>query len=273
MAMQLSNLIMGLIVANWLDYGMAFYEGSNQWRFPCAFQIVLCIVVVTLGPFLPESPRYLCAINKQDEALTSLAALRGETRDAPNVVEEMNEILYAIAIENQEVGTWGDVCKDGGISGSTRVLIAFGANFFQQLSGINVISSLGPYVFQNSVGFDRRESLIVSGGLQAFYFLSSLIPWYTTDHIGRRKLFMFGSAGMSVCMLLSAIFIGLGGKGLGYGATVVLYLFQTFFTIGWQSNMWIYPSESFPSSSDSVVVRSPSYPNGFSHSLWSKSHH
>jgi len=26
----------------------------------------------------------------------------------------------------------------------------------------------------------------------------------------------------------------------------VLYIFQTFFTLGWQSNMWIYPSELLP---------------------------
>jgi MFS family permease len=33
MAMQLSNLIMGLIIANWLDYGMTqHYSGSVQWR-------------------------------------------------------------------------------------------------------------------------------------------------------------------------------------------------------------------------------------------------
>ena len=30
MAMQLSNLIMGIIIANWLDYGMSFYPGSIQ---------------------------------------------------------------------------------------------------------------------------------------------------------------------------------------------------------------------------------------------------
>lgn len=96
------------------------------------------------------------------------------------------------------------------------------------------------------MGFNRHQSLIVSGGLQAFYFISSLIPWYTVDRVGRRKLFMLGSAGMMVCMVVSAICIGIGGRGAGYGATVVLYLFQTFFTLGWQSNMWIYPSEMLP---------------------------
>jgi MFS family permease len=59
MAMQLSNLIMSLIIANWLDYGMSSYSGSIQWRFPCAFQIVFCIIVCCMAPFMPESPRCL----------------------------------------------------------------------------------------------------------------------------------------------------------------------------------------------------------------------
>ncbi|KKA17162.1 Hexose carrier protein, partial [Rasamsonia emersonii CBS 393.64] len=150
------------------------------------------------------------------------------------------------AVEAEEAGSWSDVFSDGGISGFTRVAIGFAANFFQQMSGVNVMSSLGPYVFQDSIGMSRHDALLVSGGLQVFYFLSSLIPWWAIDRVGRRKLFMIGSAGMGTCMLLSAIFVGIGTKGLGYAAAVVLYLFQTFFTLGWQSNMWIYPSELLP---------------------------
>ena len=134
MAMQLSNLTMGLIIANWLDYCMSFYAGSIQWRFPCAFQILFCIIVVILTPFLPESPRYLCATDQLKRATKVLAALRAGSLDAPDVVEEMEEIRYAIAIENQQTGSWSDVFHDNGISGSSRVLIGSMANFFQQLS-------------------------------------------------------------------------------------------------------------------------------------------
>lgn len=246
MAMQLSNLIMGLIIANWLDYGMSKYAGSVQWRFPCAFQIVFCAITLCFMPFLPESPRYLARINKIDLATKNLAALRGNHPDTPEIAEEMKEIQYAIEVEMSEEGSWSDVFRDGGISGSTRVAIGFAANFFQQLSGVNIISSLGPYIFQHSIGLSSNDALLVAGGLQVFYFLSSLIPWAIVDTAGRRKLFMIGSFGMGTCMMLSAIFVGLGTKGLGYGATVVLYLFQTFFTLGWQSNMWIYPSELLP---------------------------
>ncbi|KAK2764086.1 hypothetical protein FQN52_008776 [Onygenales sp. PD_12] len=245
MAMQLSNLIMGLIIANWLDYGMAFHPGSVQWRLPCAFQIVFCLIVLALVPFLPESPRYLCAAGRVEEATVALAALRGGEIDSETVTTELQEIQYALAVEDREAGSWTDVFRDNGISGWTRVAIAFSANFFQQLSGVNVMSSLGPYVFE-SIGMSRYEALLVAGGLQVYYFLSSLVPWYAVDRVGRRRLFMIGSVGMGVCMMLSAIFVGIGGKRLGYAAAVVLYIFHTFFTLGWQSNMWVYPSELLP---------------------------
>lgn len=181
-----------------------------------------------------------------DKATIALAALRGDHPDTPSIATEIQEIQYAISVERREMGSWADVFKDGGISGFTRVVIAFAANFFQQLSGVNVMSSLGPYIFEDSIGMSRYNALIVSGGLQVFYFLSSLIPWVIVDKAGRRRLFILGSTGMGTCMMLSAIFVGIGTKGLGYAAAVVLYIFQTFFTLGWQSNMWIYPSEMLP---------------------------
>ncbi|KAH0287093.1 putative hexose carrier protein [Aureobasidium namibiae CBS 147.97] len=246
-AMQLSNLIMGLIIANWLDYGMASYASSIQWRFPCAFQIAFCICIACLVPFLPESPRYLAKKGDSALAINNLAALRGMTQDDPELQQEMKDIEYIVEVEQREEGTWSDVFRDGGISGSTRVLIACVANALQQLTGSNVMSSFGPYIFQKSIGMTRHQALLVSGGLQVFFFVSSIIPWFIIDRVGRRRLFLFGSTGLAICMGLSAVFVGVkGNKSLGYGAAVMLYLYQTCFTVGWMSNMWVYPSELLP---------------------------
>ncbi|KAK9454001.1 putative hexose carrier protein [Dipodascopsis uninucleata] len=246
MAMQLSNLILGLIISNWLDYGMASYSGSISWRFPCAFQIVFCLIILCYIPFLPESPRYLFAVGKIEQGTHCLAALRAGYPDHPEIDKEIQQIQYALAVESEDVGTWSDVWKDNGISGFSRVAIAMSANAIQQLCGSNVMSSLGPYILQNSIGLSHYNSLLVSGGLQVFYFLSSLIPWYTIDIFGRRKLFMIGSVGMGICMTMSAILVGIGSKSCAYGAVVFLYLYQTCFTLGWQSNLWAYPSELLP---------------------------
>ncbi|KAK7202350.1 putative hexose carrier protein [Myxozyma melibiosi] len=247
MAMQLSNLIIGLIISNWLVYGMTTnHTGSVQWRFPISFQVLLAGAVISFLPFLPESPRYLASVGKNEAANYALAALRDGWPDDEKIAYEIKEIEYAIAVESEEVGSWSDVFHDNGISGFTRVAIAFSANFFQQMSGVNVMSSLGPYVFEVSIGMSNHNAMLVSGGLQVYYFLSSLIPWWTVDRVGRRKLFMIGSAGMGTCMMLSAVFVGVNTKGTGYAAAAVLYIFHTFFTLGWQSNMWVYPSELLP---------------------------
>jgi hypothetical protein len=102
------------------------------------------------------------------------------------------------------------------------------------------MSSFGPYIFQKSIGMTRHQALLVSGGLQVFFFVSSIIPWFIIDRVGRRRLFLFGSTGLALCMALSAVFVGVkGNKSLGYGAAVMLYLYQTCFTVGWMSNMWV----------------------------------
>lgn len=245
-AMQLSNLIVGVIIANWLDYGMSRYAGSVQWRLPCAFQIIFCVITLLFMPFLPESPRYLARVGKMELALQNLAALRGLMPDAPEVQEEMEGINVAIELERNDCGSWADIFRDHGSSGSTRVAISFAANFLQQMSGTNVMASLGPYLFNHSMGMSSKDSMLLSGGLQIFQFLCSFITWAIIDRVGRRRLFMIGSSGLGLMMALSAIFVGIGTKKLDYAAIACLYLYQTFFTIGWMGNLWIYPSELLP---------------------------
>lgn len=235
-AIQLSHLILGLILSNWTDYGVSSYSDSIQWRFPCALQIAICILCLSILPSLPESPRWLAKRHRTEEARYNLSALRG----SEDVSLELQEITFAVSAETSV--SWSAVFRNGGIGAWSRVAVAMAANAGQQLTGSNVISSFGPYIFQKSLGFSRHESLLVSGGLQVWFFLSSIIPWFIIDTVGRRKLFIFGSAGMALCMSLSAIFVGVGGKGLGYGATVTMYLFYTFFTTGWQANMWVCKS-------------------------------
>ena len=239
-AIQLSHLILGLILANWTDYGVSTYKSSIQWRLPCALQICIGIVCLCVLPWLPESPRWLAKVNRMDEARRNLAALRGEATSSNEVNREMHEIHFALTSESESAASsWTALFKNAGIGAWSRVVVAMAANAGQQLTGSNIVSSFGPYIFQTSIGMSRHEALLVSGGLQVWFFLSSLIPWFIIDRVGRRKLFLIGSAGMAVCMTLSAVFVGIGGKEFGYAATVFMYLFYTFFTAGWQANMWI----------------------------------
>lgn len=54
MAISLSFLILGQVLAYWIDYGLSGYESSVSWRFPMAFQAFLGIALNVMLLFMPE---------------------------------------------------------------------------------------------------------------------------------------------------------------------------------------------------------------------------
>ncbi|CRG85798.1 Sugar transporter STL1 [Talaromyces islandicus] len=245
-AMELSSLIVGIVIAYWIDYGCSLYTNGFQWRFPIAFQIVFAIFLIIMCFCLPESPRWLASHGREQEALDIVCVLRNGTPEDEKVHAEFTEIKDAIALEQEETGSWKDCFKDGGVMGWQRVAIACSVQALQEFTGTNIITYYAPYVMVHSVGLNSHQSLLLSGGLQLWFLVASLLPWFVIDKIGRRRLFIIGSLGMGACMLIAGLTIKAGGKNNGIGTVVVLYMFQAFFTWGWMSNMWAYPSEILP---------------------------
>ncbi|KAL2005774.1 hypothetical protein VTN00DRAFT_10267 [Thermoascus crustaceus] len=245
-AIELSMLIVGIVIAYWVDYGCSTYTNGFQWRFPIAFQIVAAVLLITMCFCLPESPRWLASHNREHEALDVLCMLRDGKPEDDRVNFEFTEIKDAIALEKAESGGWKDCFTDGGIMGWQRVAIACSAQALQEFTGTNIITYYAPYVMVHSVGLDSQQSLLLSGGLQLWFLVASIIPWFILDKVGRRKLFIFGSFGMGACMLISGLTLMAGGRNNGIAAVTMFYMFQAFFTWGWMSNMWCYPSEILP---------------------------
>ncbi|GAA6030357.1 hypothetical protein JCM8097_009068 [Rhodosporidiobolus ruineniae] len=241
---------LGINVAYWLNYGLYYVNSSFSWRFPLAFQALYCIFVIVGVLLLPESPRWLAAHSRPDEALAVLRSLRSDRYPDDEILAEYNDIQIALRME-EEAGeaSWSELFKNPpGQQTIHRVWIGMAAQAMQEFSGSNAIIYYASYIFQNSLNLGRVNSLLVSGGLQIFFCLASLVPWFLIDRAGRRKLFMWGQAGMAACLAVSAGCVG-GGNGstaAGVVASVSLYLFQAFFTLGWMANLWLYAPELLP---------------------------
>lgn len=91
---------LGIAVAYWLDFGLAFINGPNgpgssqfRWRFLLAFQCLPAIVLALGIKLLPDSPRYYISSGQQEMALEVLQHVRGG--DAAKVAPEFEEMLAA----------------------------------------------------------------------------------------------------------------------------------------------------------------------------------
>jgi MFS family permease len=77
--------------------------------------------------------------------------------------------------------------------------------------------------------------------------------WLLIDVVGRRKLMIWGSIGLSASFLLLTLFGGLNEVGsvpdlaVEIPGSIILFLATAIFGIGWLATVWLIPTEIYPS--------------------------
>lgn len=244
--------VFGLMISYWIDLGFSFLEPSTiSWRFPIAFQIILALFVALAIPGLPESPRWLVLRGRDDEALEVLSALFDLPEDDPKIHAEFAAIKDA-AIE-MATGTFSDCFKFNELRNFHRTVLAYVNQVFQQISGINVISYYAATIFLR-IGLSPFMSRLLAALNGTEYFLISWVAVFTIERFGRRKLMLIGAAGMSVSMIVLSATTAYSGvsQGAGITAAVFLFVFNSFFAIGWLGISWLYAAEVTP-----LAIRAP----------------
>lgn len=151
-AMEFTLNIFGVVVAYWLGFGLSFVdngESAFRWRFPIAFQIIPLIFLL-FGCFLfPESPRWLCKVERDEEALYILQRLRGTTGAGSTQAEaELADIRDIVQLEQSSHGTsyihmlFG--LGSGKLHVGRRVQLVIWLQIIQCWTGIAGITMYGP---------------------------------------------------------------------------------------------------------------------------------
>uniref|UniRef100_A0A060T5U5 ARAD1B10296p n=1 Tax=Blastobotrys adeninivorans TaxID=409370 RepID=A0A060T5U5_BLAAD len=253
----------GIMISYWVDYGMSFVTSDANWRFPLAFQIVFAIIIITFVLDLPESPRWLIKKSRIEEARAVFAALDDHPLDSPTIQYQIDEIIDSLTEETATKAALGKLFTYGKERHFHRLNLAFWNQCFQQISGINLITYYAATIYQDSLGMTGRLPLLLAACNGTEYFLASWIPFWTIERIGRRKLMLFGAAGQSATMaiLTATVWDGVNrvpkNSASGVAAAVFLFVFNTFFAIGWLGMTWLYPAEIV-----SLEIRAPA--NGIS---------
>lgn len=228
------NIVVGILLAYVSNFLIGtMHLGAYEWRWQLGISALPAVFFLVALFGIPRSPRWLSMQMKLEEALDVLR-LTG----IPNPKEDLDEIVASIHLERS-------TSADPLFSKRYRfpVFLAITVGMFCQLSGINAI-----LYYLNDI-FALAGASKVSGDLQAVAvgaanLVATLLAMTVIDKIGRKKLLLFGTAGLALC--LSAVsYVFLTHRHLDW-LVWLLMIYIAFFAVSQGAVVWVYISEVFP---------------------------
>ena len=230
-ALQLVIVIFGITITQFVNLGFTYVPLNEvAFRFPLTFQSFLALVTILLVLMMPESPRWLCYVDRHVEAGKIIARLQAVPEDSPSVQAELKIITETIAEEkaNGKIG-WREAFSNDEQQNFRRMCLGAGTSMFQQMGGINIVVYYLPVILIKSFGFGGRMALI----LTAVDFISlcfwGLMIFFVIDRIGRKKLMLYGAVGMSASFALAAVGLGIGTKASNGMAVAFIFVYNVCF--------------------------------------------
>jgi len=127
---------LGSVIAAWACYGAYVRQQDSfwAWRIPSLVQAVGSVIQVVLVWFIPESPRWLVARGRVDEARRILAKYHANSDDIrdPLVAFEITQIQHALRMENEISKTTSYLTLFSTPGNRRRMRIIFALALFSQ---------------------------------------------------------------------------------------------------------------------------------------------
>jgi SP family sugar:H+ symporter-like MFS transporter len=226
-----------------------FALGFPAWRWMFWVQLIPSLTFFAALLFIPESPRYLLAVGKEQKASNVLTRLFG----AHEAIEKVREIHATINSEHPPKFT--DILGKGFLRIRPIVWVGIGLAILQQFVGINVVFYYGSVLWE-SAGFSESDALlinVISGGVSIGACIVTIL---VIDRIGRKPLLLIGSVGMAITLSVMAFVFASAGKieggqlhlsgNAGLVAVIAANLYVIFFNVSWGPVMWVMLGEMFP---------------------------
>lgn len=257
-SLQQLAIVTGIFVALLSDYFIATTAGGSgeplwgttAWRWMFLTEVVPAVTYGVLALTIPESPRYLVARGRVEEAKEVLGRVM-----LKGISERIAEIKRTVRQEAK--ASLSDLTSDAG-KVLPIVWIGIALSVFQQFVGINVIFYYSSTLWQ-AVGFTEEDALTQTVITSVTNIVVTLIAISLIDKIGRRRLLLIGSAGMFVSLGVMAWIFATAtqvandagemepvlGDTQGLVALIAANSFVVFFGMSWGPGVWVLLGEMF----------------------------
>lgn len=209
-SLQQMGIVVGILIAFLVDYLITlaaggvnepFWFGLEAWRCMFLTEAIPAAVYIAASLFVPESPRFLIANNRDAEALTVLKKI-----DASQGQAEVDTIRKTVSGENKP-----SIRDLRGPAGKILPIVYIGIalSALQQLVGINVIFYYGATLWE-AVGFTANDSLqinLISGTIN---IVATAVAILLVDRVGRKPLLLVGSIGMTITLATMVLMFTFG---------------------------------------------------------------
>ena len=210
---------------------------TTGWRYMFGSEAVPAGLFALLICFVPETPRYLVSVGKDQKALTILSRINGSTK-AGRILQDIKDTM---SVKTERLMTYGWLC----------IFVGIMLSVFQQAVGINAVLYFGPRIFEEmgmaNPMLSPMQYQILMGVVNILF---TLVAIFTVEKLGRKPLLISGSIGMA---------IGAFGTAITFGSneilTVVFILVYTAsFMFSWGPICWVLIAEIFPNTIRGAAV-------------------
>ncbi len=257
-SLQQLMIVLGLFAAFLSNYYLAdiaggsaatFWLGYQTWQWMFWMEIFPAAIFFVTLLFVPESPRYLVAAGRSEEARKILAHI-SHPNDADAKVADIQATL-----EKDRKPRLSDILNK--LSGKLHPVVWVGIvlSILQQFTGINVVMYYGATLWQ-AAGFSESDALMQNVIIGAVNVSFTFLAIALVDKLGRKALLLGGALGQAVMLGIMAVIFGSADldtagnlmltDSMGLYALLAAMGYIGFFATTWGPVLWVMLGEMFP---------------------------
>lgn len=209
---------------------------QTGWRYMFGSEAFVAGIFTILVCLVPESPRYLALIGKDEKALGVLSHINGYDKAR----EILKQIKETTEVKSEKLFSFGVMV----------IFVGVMLSVFQQAVGINAVLYYAPRIFESMGMSDPMMNTVYMGIVNITF---TLVAVFTVEKLGRKPLLIWGSIGMAIGAMGVAVSNLVDGINPIFPVLSIM-VYSASFMFSWGPICWVLIAEIFPNTIRSAAV-------------------